>query len=152
MLLRGSRLPGLTELRPFGRWSNYESHTFLTTRTWRASQDVRSAQCRGHFRNTNMEDYTIHAHITWRTNDIRNLLGLKLPDMFYRGGKTQKKPHPGILSRPGIDPGPAAWQARILLPAAQRWNHIVILLNFLCNSNFNFVTEKWVVSRILKKW
>ena len=41
--------------------------------------------------------------------------------LFYRWGKTQKKPHPGNLSRPGIEPGPAAWQARMLPLAPQRW-------------------------------
>ena len=50
-----------------------------------------------------------------------DLGGLKLPDMSYRWGKTPKKPHPGNLSRPGIEPGPAAWQARMLPPVPQRW-------------------------------
>ena len=31
--------------------------------------------------------------------------GLKLPDICLTG---EKKPHPGNLSRPGIEPGPAA--------------------------------------------
>ena len=39
--------------------------------------------------------------------------------LSYRWGKTSKKPHPGNLSRPGIEPGPAAWQAR-MLPLAPR--------------------------------
>ena len=39
----------------------------------------------------------------------------------YRWGKTPKKPHPGNLSRPGIEPGPAAWQARMLPLVPQRW-------------------------------
>ena len=50
-----------------------------------------------------------------------NLGGLKLPDMSYRGGKTPKKPHPGNFYRPGIEPGPAAWQARMLPLALQQW-------------------------------
>ena len=29
--------------------------------------------------------------------------------LSYRWRKTSKKPHPGNVSRPGIEPGPAAW-------------------------------------------
>ena len=37
-----------------------------------------------------------------------DLVGLKLPDIRLTGEeKTPKKPHPGNLSRPGIEPGPA---------------------------------------------
>ena len=39
--------------------------------------------------------------------------------LSYRWGKTPKKPHPGNLSRPGTEPGPAAWQARMLPLAPQ---------------------------------
>ena len=43
--------------------------------------------------------------------------GLKIPDICLTGEeKPRKKPHPGNLSRPGIEPGLAAWQARMLLP------------------------------------
>ena len=41
--------------------------------------------------------------------------------LSYRWGKTSKKPHPGNLSRPGIEPGPAEWQVCMLAPAPQRW-------------------------------
>ena len=38
-----------------------------------------------------------------------DLGGLKLPDICLTGDeKPRKKPHPGNLSRPGIEPGPAA--------------------------------------------
>ena len=38
-----------------------------------------------------------------------DLGGRKLPDICLTGKeKPQKKPHPGNLSRPGIEPGPAA--------------------------------------------
>ena len=48
--------------------------------------------------------------------------GLKLPDICLTGEeKPRKKPHPGNLSRPGIEPGPAAWQAGMLPPGPQRW-------------------------------
>ena len=40
--------------------------------------------------------------------------------LSYRWGKTPKKPHRGNLSRPGFEPGPAAWQARMLPLAPQR--------------------------------
>ena len=41
--------------------------------------------------------------------------------LSYRWGKTPKKSHPGNLSRPGIESGPAAWQARMLPPVPQWW-------------------------------
>ena len=57
-----------------------------------------------------------------RPNDIRGPWGPKVSwHLSYRRGKTPKKPHPGNLSRPGIEPGPAAWQARMLPFAPQRW-------------------------------
>ena len=57
-----------------------------------------------------------------RPNDIRGPWGPKISwHLSYGWGKTPKKPHPGNLSRPGIEPGPAAWQARMLSLAPQRW-------------------------------
>ena len=50
------------------------------------------------------------------------LVGLKLPDIRLTGEeKPRKKPHPGNLSRPGIEPGPPARQARVLPLVPQRW-------------------------------
>ena len=97
-------------------------HTlFYHTRTWRASPDEWSVQCRDHLRdNTNMKVETQHhAHIhsnkaklkgwLWRPNDIRGPCGPKASGhLSYRWEKTQKKPHPGNLSRPGIEPGPVS--------------------------------------------
>ena len=38
-----------------------------------------------------------------------DLGGLKLPDICLTGEeKPRRKPHPGNLSRPGIEPGPSA--------------------------------------------
>ena len=56
-----------------------------------------------------------------------DLGGLNFPDIYLsdRWGKTPKKPHPGNLSRPGIEPGPAPWQARLLPLAPQRWNNMI---------------------------
>ena len=122
-----------------GRELNYGSHTstffFDHTRTGRASPDVWSARCRGHlWDSTNMKENTHQAHtlshpnkanMEWwwrRPNDIRGPWGPKVSwYLSYRWGKTPKKPHPGNLSRPGIEPGPAAWQARILPFAPQWW-------------------------------
>ena len=42
-------------------------------------------------------------------NDSRALGGLKFPDICLTDEeKPRKKPQPGNLSRPGIEPGPAA--------------------------------------------
>ena len=43
-------------------------------------------------------------------------------DLSDRWGNTPEKPRPGNLSRPGIEPGPAALQA----PAPQRWTWLNI--------------------------
>ena len=63
--------------------------------------------------------------------------GLKLPDICLIGEKN----HPENLSRPGIEPGPAAWQARMLPPVPQQWtntvvigcNHRLVVILYGCN-------------------
>ena len=51
-----------------------------------------------------------------------------LPDIFLTSEeKPLKKPHPGSLSRPGIEPGPTAWQAHMLPLAPQRWTHLNLI-------------------------
>ena len=51
-----------------------------------------------------------------------DLGGLKRPDICLTGEENpKKKPHQGNLSRPGIEPGPTVWQARMLPLAPQRW-------------------------------
>ena len=66
--------------------------------------------------------HTIHAPIhsnkvkgwLWQPNDIRGPNGPKASwYSSYRWRKTPKKPHPGNLSRAGIELGPAAWQAHV---------------------------------------
>ena len=62
-------------------------------------------------------------------NDIRGPCGPKVSwHSSYRWGKTPKKPHPGNLSRLGIEPGPAAWQARMLPLVPQQWT----VVRFIC--------------------
>ena len=59
-----------------------------------------------------------------------DLGGLKLPDICLTGEENpRKKPHPGNLSRPGIEPGPAAWQSRMLPPFPQRWTYLILILS-----------------------
>ena len=66
------------------------------------------------------------ANMEWwlrRPNDIRGpWVGLKFPDICLT---SEEKPHPGNLSRPGFEPGPAAWQARMLPLAPQRWTDLI---------------------------
>ena len=50
--------------------------------------------------------------------------------LSYRWGKAPKKTHPGNLSRPGIEPGPAAWQDRVLTLAPQRWTPISVIVYY----------------------
>ena len=54
----------------------------------------------------------------WMIMIFGDLVGLKLPDIRLTG---EEKPHPGNMSRPGIEPGPAAWQARMLPLVSHRW-------------------------------
>ena len=52
-----------------------------------------------------------------------DLGGLKLPDICLAGEENPEKPHPGNLPRPEIEPGPPAWQARMLPPSPQQWTN-----------------------------
>ena len=81
----------------------------------------------------------------WRPNDIRGLSGPKSSwHLCYRWGKTPKKPHSGNLSRPGIEPGSAAWQAHVLPPAPQWWT--VVKLQF---KNWIHLIIKYAMSLML---
>ena len=129
-----------------GRELNYGSHTYFFDhiRTWRPSPDECSAQCRGHLRDsTNMKDTAHQAHTQSSQQGEYGMMittakwysgtfgGLNYPDICLTGEEApRKKPHPGNLSRPGIEPGPAAWQARMLPLAPQRWTIITIMLWF----------------------
>ena len=104
-------------------------HNFLTTQEHgRASSDEGSAQCRGHLLdNTDMKDDTHHSHthwfqqgekkgLLWCPNILGTLVDLKLWHVIQVRKNPEKKPHPGNLSRLGIEPGPAVLQARMLPP------------------------------------
>ena len=67
--------------------------------------------------------HNIHSLSHYNKLDMLRMImkGLKLPQICPTGEENLKKPHPGNLSRPGIEPGPAAWQARMLPPATHRW-------------------------------
>ena len=69
---------------------------------------------------------------------------LKFSDICLTGEeKPPKKPHPGNLSLPGIEPGPPAWQARMLPPVPQRWTNIkiihAIIFTFVVNPNLLYL-------------
>ena len=67
----------------------------------------------------------------WRSNDIGGHCGPKVSlHLSYRRGKIPKKPHSGNLSRPGIEPGTAAWQARMPPPFLLRWTIWKVQYNF----------------------
>ena len=109
-------------------------HTVLTTRTWRASR-MSDQPNAGATSETAQTWKTIHIKHTcshpnkadmewwlWRPNNTRGLWGPKVSwHLSYRWGKTPKKPHRRNLSRPGIEPGPAASQTRMLPLAPRRW-------------------------------
>ena len=117
--LRDSWHSGLIEPRPVGRgnllWITYtQGHgrspqmrdqlnagaTSETTQTWKTIHTI---------------DALILSRRIWK-DDYDGFLTFVL-----QVRKNPEKPHPGNLSRPGIEPGPAAWQARMLPPVPQRW-------------------------------
>ena len=80
---------------------------------------------------------TKKTQLWWWPNDIQGPWGPKASrHLSYRWGKTPKKPHPGNLSWPGIEPGPAAWQACMLVPCPQRWT---LIFFFLTLTNYCYV-------------
>ena len=86
----------------------------------------------------------------WWPNDIRGPCGPKASwHSSYRWGKTPKNPHPGNLSRPGIEPVPAAWQARMLPLVPQRWT-----IEGLWTDNFKEIKVllKKILYALFLKW
>ena len=79
---------------------------------------------------------------TWKTHPsiLTRLCGIKASrHLSHRWGKTPKKPHPGNLSRTGIEPGPAARQACMLPPASQRWTFFLAV-----GPNFFIFFDRWI--------
>ena len=106
----------------WGRELNFGSHTYFFdhTRTWRASPDEWSAQCRGHLRDsTNMKDNTYQTHTqSYQQGEygmmimtakfiFGNLVGLKFPDICVTG---EEKPRKNLTQETcpdrGSNPGP----------------------------------------------
>ena len=92
--------------------------TSETIRTWKT---IHTGHAPIHSNKMNMKGWL------WWPNDIRGPYGPKASwQLSYKWGKTPRKPHPGNLSRPGIEPGPTAWEKRLLPPAPQRWSVIYL--------------------------
>ena len=137
--LRHPRRPGLTEPRPVGEgiklWITYIlfwPHKDMEGLPGWVISPMPRPPPRQH---KHERQYTPSTHSVIPTRRIWNddydglmilgdLGGLKFPDICLTGEeKPRKRPHPGNLSRPGIEPGPAAWQARMLPLAPQRWTN-----------------------------
>ena len=117
-------------------------HTFLTTQGHGGPPRMSDQLNAGTTSETAQTWNTIHtkhtlshpnkANMEWwwrRPNHIRGPWGPKVSwHLSYRWGKTPKKPHPGNLSRLGIEPAPAAWQARMLPLAPKRWTWCMIMM------------------------
>ena len=87
--------------------------TFDTTWTWKTIHTIHTPI---HSNKANMIGWL------WRPNDIRGTCGPKASrHLSYRWAKKPRKNSSMKFIRPGIEPGPAAWQARMLPPAPQRW-------------------------------
>ena len=94
--------------------------TSETTRTWKT---IHSTHTPIHSNKVNMRGWQLGQMI------LGNLVGLKLPSICFTGEeKPRKITHLGNLSRPGIEPGPSAWQARMLPPAPERWTLSLIII------------------------
>ena len=84
----------------------------------------------------------------WNDDDDGHMIfgDLKFPDICLTGEeKPRKKPHPGNLSRSGIEPGPVAWQARMLSLSPQRWTiRKDTVINSLKNmEEYGIITKIW---------
>ena len=109
-------------------------HTFLTTQVHGGPLRMRDMLNAGASSETTLTWNTIHSihapiHCNqanmkgwlWRPNDIWVPCEPKASWHFLAGEeKLRKKLHSGNLSRPGIEPEPAAWQTHMLPPDPQR--------------------------------
>ena len=125
-----------------GRELNYGSHTYFFdhTKTWRpprmsdqlnAGATSQTAQTWKPIHPKHTLSHPNKANMEWWLrwpNDTLGPWGPKVSwHLSYRWGKTPKKPHQGNLSRLRIEPGPAAWQARMLPLVPQQWTVAVLL-------------------------
>ena len=109
-----------------------QPNAVATSETAQSWKTIHAKHILSHRNKENMEWW-----LRW-PNDIRGPWRPKVSwHLSYKWGKTPKKPHPGNLSRPGIEPGPAAWQAHMLPLAPQRWT--IILIN-----EYNFLLFLWI--------
>ena len=68
---------------------------------------------------------------------------LSFPDMSYSWGKPRKKPQPGKLTRPGIEPGPARWEATMLpldQSGGQKYDASSSFIMYLSPFSCNFIS------------
>ena len=116
--------------------------TSETSQTWKT---IHTKHTLSHPNKANMEWW-------WRRpNDIRGPWGPKVAwHLSYRWGKTPEKPHSGNLSRSGIEPGPAAWQARMLPLAPQRWTSNIFNI-FKLDANYLTVYRMYLLTKKKKK-
>ena len=110
--------------------------TSETTWTW---MTIHTIHVPINSKKANMEEWL------WRPNDIGGSCGPKVSwHLSYKWGKPPKKPHPGNLSRPGIEPRPPAWQHACYLHTVDQIILIVInytiikLIFFLKTFEFHF--------------
>ena len=76
----------------------------------------------------------------WWPNDIRGPWRPKTTwQLSYRCGKTPKKPHPRNSSRPGIEPRPPAWQARLQPSGHSGDVQVYRVIKNLCNKLWGLI-------------
>ena len=124
----------------------YAGATSETAQTWKT---IHTTHTLSHSNKANMEWWLR------RPNDIRGPWGSKVSwHLFYRWEKTPKKPHPGNLSRPGIEPGPAAWQARKLplAPSGGLQSFCLYIIWLVGLQWFQIFFSTFLASVCLGKW
>ena len=121
----------------------YHIHTFLTTQGHRGSPRMRISSMPGPppRQHEHERRYTSFTHpfilTRWIWKDDYDCLmifvvlcGLiKLPEVYLTGEEKPRQNFTQDLSRSGIEPGSAAWQARMLPPVPQQWKDIIYPLD-----------------------
>ena len=84
---------------------------------------------------------------------LGDLRGLKLPDIYLTGEEIPWKiPHPGNLSRPGLEPKPAAWQACMLLPGPQQCTDAIEKSVYLFHEHYSWKCSREDTMRNVLLW